>query len=156
MIAKSNGIAGTGARKAIGVDKQRIYDAMLIKAFRKGVKMKDLENWLKPYDIKLDKCGLMRIPNYVVWMGEVRVMVGVYLKPLADKLWDTDVSQDIKTLDWMQNLKCEKTNQSIQKEKTKIRKDSDLAFKKTKILGNALQKCLKSNQWNVVKSTKIK
>lgn len=133
------------------MDKQRIYDAMLIKAFRKGVKMKDLENWLKPYNIKIDKDGLMRVPEYVIWMGDVRVMVGVYLKPLADRLWDTDKSYDIETLDWMKNLKCELTNQNISKERTKVKKDMNLAFKKTKILGNALQNNIRKNQWNVTK-----
>jgi hypothetical protein len=89
-----------------GVNKQRIYDAMLIKAFRAGIRMTDLERWLAPYDIKLMDRQLKRIPKKIGWAEQVRVMVANNMKPLADRLWDTDKSQDIKTLDWMNGIEC--------------------------------------------------
>lgn len=141
------------ARKATGVDKQRIYDAMLIKAFRKDIRMTDFEKWLKPYGIKIDDGTLNRVPKYVFWPGRVQEMVGRYLKPLADRLWDTGQTDDIKTLDWMKNLNCENTNRKWDRERQKLKKDSNNARRKTKILANAIKndKNKASNQWNVTK-----
>lgn len=140
-------------KKVIGVDKQRIYDAMLIRAFHKDVRMTDLDKWLKPYGIKLDQDGLRRVPKSVFWPGRVQEMVGRYMKPLADKLWDTNPMDYIKVLDWMKNLDCQNTNYKWNNERAALKKDSNNARRKTKILGEAIRndKNKLSNQWNVVK-----
>lgn len=149
---QSSGNSETVASKGTG-DKQRIYDAMLIMAFRKDVRMTDLDQWLKPYGIKLDQEGFMRVPKSVFWPGRVQEMVGRHLKPLADRLWDTQQSDDIKTLDWMKNLKCQNTNWRDSKERGELKKDSNNARRKTKILAEAIagDKRKLSNQWNIVK-----
>lgn len=151
-IAHSNGAKETEVSKGIG-DKQRIYDAMLIKAFRKDVRMTDLDKWLKPYGIKLDKDGLRRVPKSVFWPGRVQEMVGRLLKPLADRLWDTNPMDDIKTLDWMKNLNCQNTNYKWSNDRAALKKDSNNARRKTKLLAEAIKndKNKKSNQWNVIK-----
>lgn len=135
------------------MDKQRIYDAMLIKAFRKDIRMTDLEYWLKPYNIKIDKSGLKRVPKHIFWPNRVQEMVGRYLKPLADRLWDTKPIDDIKTLDWMKNLDCENTNIKWSTEQQRLKNDSNNARRKTKLLANAIKndKNKASNQWNVTK-----
>lgn len=138
-------------KKEIGVDKQRIYDAMLIKAFRKDIRMTDLEKWLKPYGIKIDKSGLKRVPKHIFWPNRVQEMVGRYLKPLADRLWDTKPTDDIKTLDWMKNLDCENTNIKWSTEQQRLKNDSNNARRKTKLLANAIKNDKASNQWNVTK-----
>lgn len=140
-------------KKEIGVDKQRIYDAMLIKAFRKDIRMTDLEKWLKPYGIKIDDGTLNRVPKHVFWPGRVQEMVGRYLKPLADRLWDTKPTDDIKTLDWMKNLNCKNTSYKLDRERQNLRKDSNNARRKTNILSEAISndKNKASNQWNVTK-----
>lgn len=133
------------------MNKQRIYDAMLIKAFRKDVRMTDLDGWLKVYSIKLDQDGLLRVPKSVYWPGRVQEMVGRHLKPLADRLWDTDPSKDIETLDWMTGLKCQNTNAKWNREREKLKFDSNNARRKTKILADSIYKDKRKNQWNVNK-----
>lgn len=133
------------------MNKQRIYDAMLIKAFRKDVRMTDLEKWLAPYDIKMTENNLMRVPKYIFWIGRVQEMVGRHLKPLADRLWDTDSSQDIKTLDWMSNLSCANKYTKWDVERTKLIKDSNNARRKGGILAEAGKRFGKNGQWNIVK-----
>lgn len=153
MIAKSNGIAVIAGKKETGVDKQRIYDAMLIKAFRKDIRMTDLQKWLKPYEIEISSDLLLRVPKYVFWCGRVQEMVGRYLKPLADRLWDSNPIDDIKTLDWMNNINCKNTNRKWDRELQKLKRDSNNARRKTKILANAIKndENKASNQWNVTK-----
>lgn len=132
------------------MDNQRIYDAMLIKAFRKDVRMTDLKRWLKPY-FDLDQSKLMRLPNSVYWPMRVQSMVGKHLKPLADRLWDTDASKDIETLDWMKNLKCQSTGTRISGELQRLKNDSNNARRKTKILAGSIALTKRNNQWNTVK-----
>ena len=133
------------------MNKQRIYDAMLIKAFRKDVRMADLERWLQPYNIKIDKDGLIRVPDHVWWPGRVQEMVGRHLKPLADRLWDTDSSKDIETLDWMAKLKCSNKNTKWDREKTQLQKESNRDRKRGGILYENWEAQKRSNQWNVTK-----
>lgn len=148
QTVQNSGSSETVASKGTG-DKQRIYDAMLIRAFRKDVRMTDLDRWLKPYGIKLDQDGLMRVPKSVFWLGRVQEMVGRYLKPLADRLWDT--TEDIKTLDWMKNLDCQDTNRKRDKERAELVKDSNNARRKSQVLAQSIEGKKRSNQWNVVK-----
>lgn len=135
----------------IGVDKQRIYDAMLIKAFRAGIRMTDFERWLAPYDIKFMDRKLKRIPKKIGWSEQVRVMVANNMKPLADRLWDTDKSQDIKTLDWMSNIECNFINDKVLYERTKLKKLSNRDRKRGGILTENWDAQKRSNQWNIVK-----
>lgn len=148
QTAQSSGAKETEVSKGIG-DKQRIYDAMLIRAFRRDIRMTDLDRWLRPYGIKLDQDGLRRVPKSVFWPGRVQEMVGRYMKPLADRLWDT--TEDIKTLDWMKNLDCQDTNRKRDKERAKLVKDSNNARRKTQILAQAIDGKKRNSQWNVVK-----
>lgn len=135
----------------IGVDKQRIYDAMLIKAFRAGIRMTELEKWLAPYDIKLMDRQLKRIPKKIGWAEQVRVMVANNMKPLADRLWDTDKSQDIKTLDWMSNIECNFINDKVLSERQTLKKKSNADRRKGGILFENWESQKRTNQWNVTK-----
>lgn len=152
-IAKISGLREIAVLKETGVDKQRIYDAMLIKAFRKDIRMTDLERWLKPYDIKLLEDGLKRVPKHIFWPGRVQEMVGRYMKQLADRLWDTDLSKDIETLNWMSNIECDKAYRKWDYERNKLKRDSNNARRKTKLLANAIENDANkaSNQWKIVK-----
>jgi hypothetical protein len=134
-----------------GVNKQRIYDAMLIKAFRAGIRMTDLERWLAPYDIKLMDRQLKRIPKKIGWAEQVRVMVANNMKPLADRLWDTDKSQDIKTLDWMNGIECYFRSDKILSERQTLKKKSNADRRKGGILLENWDAQKRTNQWNVTK-----
>jgi hypothetical protein len=131
-------------------DPQRIYDAMLIKAFRADITLGALWVWLKPYRIKVPDPDLKRQPPSVFKM-RVQVFVGWFLKPLADRLWDTDRTHDIKTLDWMANLESQDTNRVNRNEKQDlVRKYNQDRGRGRIIHGNAeAQKA--SNQWHVTK-----
>lgn len=133
------------------MDKQRIYDAMLIKAFRKDIRMTDLERWLKPYQIKLAEDNLMRVPKYIWWPGRVQEMVGRYMKPLADRLWDTDKSKDIDTLNWMKNLQCDKPYRKWDIERRNLQKQSNHDRRRGGVFTEALDAQRRNNQWNVTK-----
>lgn len=133
------------------MDKQRIYDAMLIKAFRAGTRMTDFEKWLAPYDIKLMNRQLKRIPKKIGWGEQVRVMVANNMKPLADRLWDTDKSQDIKTLDWMSNIECNFINDKVLSERQTLKKKSNADRRKGGILFENWESQKRTNQWNVTK-----
>lgn len=135
-----------------GVNKQRIYDAMLIKAFRADIRMTDLERWLAPYDIKLLESDLKRIPKKIAWIERVRVVVGRNMKTLADRLWDTDKSKDIETLDWMAKINC--SNPSYDKvlaERQRLKNISNRDRKKGGILFEQWETTKRNNQWNTVK-----
>lgn len=137
------------------MDKQRIYDAMLIKAFRSDITLGYLYYWLKPYQIAPPVEGLMRQPPRANKMS-VRVFVGTFLKPLADRLWDTDPSHDVKTLDWMKNIECQQSR-AIDYERRKLRRDTAIDYKRTRLLGRKLDRQNLSNQWHVTKpKTKIR
>jgi hypothetical protein len=125
---------------------------MLIKAFRAGIRMTDFERWLAPYDIKLMDRQLKRIPKKIAWVEQVRVMVANNMKPLANRLWDTDKSQDLKTLDWMETIDC--SNPSYDKvlvERQKLKKLSNRDRKKGGVLLENWESQKRTNQWNIVK-----
>jgi hypothetical protein len=131
------------------MDRQRIYDAMLIKAFRSDITIGYLYYWLKPYNIAPPDKDLLRQPPMANKMS-VRVFVGTFLKPLADRLWDTDPSQDVKTLDWMKGLECQQ-NRAIDYERRKLRRDTMIDYTRTILLGRNLDRKNPSNQWHVTK-----
>ena len=97
-------------------EKQRIYDAMLIKAWRKDITCDRLRYWLRPYNICITDPELIRTPK---WLPiRVAVFVGAELKPLSDKLFDGNPADDIKILNWLgkSGLKCQKTNRNMHKD----------------------------------------
>lgn len=128
------------------MDKQRIYDAMLIKAFRADAKLGHMWYWLKVYDIDMPDNTLRRQP----FTNKMRVQsfVGKYLKPLADRLWDTDRSQDIKTLDWMANLDCQATGKD---EIAWLKVLSNRDRQRGGLLSREMERNKTSNQWHVTK-----
>ncbi len=131
------------------MDRQRIYDAMLIKAFRSDITIGYLYYWLKPYNIAPPDKDLMRQPPKANKMS-VRVFVGTFLKPLADRLWDTDPSQDMKTLDWMRNIDCHQ-DRKIDYERRKLRREVRIDHARTDLLGQNLERQNSNNQWHVTK-----
>lgn len=131
------------------MDTQRIYDAMLIKAFRADVTLDQLRWWLKIYKINLPEENLKRQPKYLKM--RVQPFVGIYLKPLADRLWDTNKSEDIQTLDWMKNLECKNTAMRINTEQNKLMRENRRDRRRTAILRESLEGQRRSNQWNVTK-----
>lgn len=132
------------------MDRQRLYDAMLIKAFRADKTCGILWYWLKGLGIEIPDATLRRQPP--TSKMRVQSFVGHYLKPLADRLWDTDRSQDIKTLDWMANLDCRRTGSQ---ELGKLKQTSNIDRRRQGLLFNSWERQMLSNQWHVTKG-KIK
>ena len=130
-------------------DNQKVYDAMLIKAFRADVTLGKLWHWLKPYNINPPEPGLKRQPPAV--NIRVQAFVGSYLKPLADRLWDTEKVEDIKTLYWMDNLNCQFTNSKNQSEKNKLVRKNKNDRRRSGFLANNHEAQNRNNQWNVTK-----
>lgn len=131
--------------------KQKNYDAMLIRAFREDITLQKLYYWLKPYNISLPDPELKRQPPPVKM--RVRVFVGSYLKPLADRLWDTERDQDIKTLNWMVNLECDRRfGLSFKNELRNAQLETHHNNMKGAILRHAIGIQQASNQWDVTKS----
>lgn len=97
-------------------EKQRIYDAMLIRAWRKDVTLNELRYWLKPYDLCITDPDLIRTKKFTGL--RVRVFVGAELKPLADKLFDHEPVDDIKILNWLgkSGLRCQRTDIELHKD----------------------------------------
>lgn len=129
------------------MDKQRIYDAMLIKAFRADVSVGVLWYWLKIYEMNIPEKELKRQPP--TYKMRVQTFVGLYLKPLADRLWDTEKSEDIKTLDWMKNLSCQRTGG---REVQALKRRSNIDRKRSGLLFQKAERHKLSNQWHVTKS----
>jgi hypothetical protein len=130
------------------INKQRVYDAMLIKGFRKDVNMGRINYWLRPYNLSIPDPELKRQPP--PYNIRVQLFVGEYLKPLADRLWDTKPDQDIKTLDWMAKLENQKSNK-VNNELNKIKRQTTIDVGRTKLLGDNLARKRESNQWHVTK-----
>jgi hypothetical protein len=130
------------------MDRQRLYDAMLIKAFRADKTVGVLWYWLKGLGIEIPDDTLRRQPP----SSKMRVQsfVGHYLKPLADRLWDTDRSQDVKTLDWMANLDCKRTGSQ---EIGYLKRKSNIDRSRQGLLFHQWQQQLSNNQWHVTKSS---
>lgn len=137
------------------MDKQRIYDAMLIKAFRKDVLVLHLNEWLKVYDIDMirDKRLYKRIPEYLYYKKRVQEMVGDYMKPLASRLWDTTRADDIKTLDWMQKVDCIARDNIKPKhdESPKESRERRTLIRSNKLVQDNIKAEKRTNQWGVTK-----
>ena len=128
------------------MDKQRIYDAMLIRAFRMDKTVGMLWYWLKVYKIEIPDPELKRQPP--IMKMRVQSFVGHYLKPLADRLWDTGKDQDIKTLDWMANLECKRTGS---RERENLARKSNKDRRRGGLLHQGLERMKSGNQWHVTK-----
>ena len=136
--------------------KQRNYDALLIRAFREDITTSKLYFWLKPYGIGLPDDELIRQPPPVKM--RIRVFVASYLKPLADRLWDTERSEDIKTLNWMVKLKAERGGSRV------LTNELSVAGRELKqlhgrgiIIKEKIYRDHLSNQWGVTKpNTRIR
>lgn len=131
------------------MDNQKIYDAMLIKAFRADVTLGVLWYWLKPYNISPPDSTLKRQPPRAKM--RVQVFVGAFLKPLSDKLWDTDKTHDIETLYWMDKLDCKNTNRVMDNDIKNLKRKSNHDRRRQGFLNNNLQGQKASNQWKVTK-----
>jgi len=128
------------------MDRQRLYDAMLIKAFRQDRTVGQLWWWLKGLGIEIPDKTLLRQPP--TSKMRVQTFVGMFLKPLADRLWDTDRTKDIETLNWMVNLRCQNTSRS---EKTRLMRESRIDRVRQGLLHHDLYRLHASNQWHVTK-----
>jgi hypothetical protein len=131
------------------MDNQKIYDAMLIKAFRADVTLGTLWYWLKPYNINPPDPTLKRQPP--IAKMRVQVFVGTFLKPLSDKLWDTDKTHDIKTLYWMDKLDSQNTNKVMDSDIQNLKRKSNNDRRRQGFLHDNLQAQNASNQWKVTK-----
>ena len=130
-------------------DPQRIYDAMLIKAFRADITFMQMWYWLKPYNIRIPDPELKRQPP--VLKMRVQAFIGAYLKPLADRLWDTDRTHDIKTLDWMANFDSQNTERRMRDDIAKLKRENKKDRRRTAILRENIEGQRLNNQWNVTK-----
>jgi len=141
----------TVERLPVTPEMQRIYDAMLIKTFRADKRMTELGNWLNPYGIDLQKHALKRCPKSVYWVERVQEMVGRFMRPLADRLWDTDKTQDIATLNWMAKLQIGKADTKWDNERAKMVRESNTNRKFAGVLREQYEGQKRSNQWKVTK-----
>jgi hypothetical protein len=131
------------------INKQRVYDAMLIKGFRKDVNMGMLNYWLRPYNLSIPDPELKRQPP--PYNIRIRLFVGEYLKPLADRLWDTEPAQDIKTLDWMAGLDSHRYRK-VDRELNKVRRQIAIDDGRTGLLAQNIARKRESNQWHITKA----
>jgi|688.fasta_scaffold439904_2 hypothetical protein len=128
------------------MDKQRLYDAMLIKAFRQDRTVGQLWWWLRGLGIEIPDKTLLRQPP--TSKMRVQAFVGIYLKPLADRLWDTDRNKDIETLNWMANLDNQRTSGG---EKDKLMRKIRVDRTRQELLHHELERHRPNNQWHVTK-----
>jgi len=128
------------------MDKQRLYDALLIKAFRQDKTCGHLWWWLKGLGIEIPDKTLLRQPP--TSKMRVQTFVGLYLKPLADRLWDTDPSKDIETLNWMGNLDSQRTGS---RERENLIRASKIDRVRQGLLHQDLERHHAKNQWHVTK-----
>jgi hypothetical protein len=132
-------------------DYQKIYDAMLIKAFRADVNMYTLRAWLKPYNVDINDGIFKRCPNPVYYPLRVQVMMATYMKKLSDRLWDTDKKEDIKTLAWMDGIEINKKNYRVEAQINNLRKKSNNSRKKSGFLHGNIDAQKLNSQWKVTK-----
>lgn len=132
-------------------EQQRIYDAMLIKTFRENKRMSELGNWLKPWNIDLTTHSFKRCPKDIWWPERIQEMVGRYMKPLADRLWDTERSQDIITLNWMAKIEVGKKVTQWDKDRKILKRESNRNRKFAGFLQGNYAANLRENQWKITK-----
>jgi hypothetical protein len=128
------------------MDRQRLYDAMLIKAFRQDRTVGQLWFWLRGLGIEIPDKTLLRQPP--TSKMRVQSFVGIYLKPLADRLWDTDRTKDIETLNWMANLRCQNTSKN---ESIRLKRESRIDRMRQGLLHRDAERHHLNSQWHVTK-----
>ncbi len=128
------------------MDRQRLYDAMLIKAFRQDKTVGQLWFWLRGLGIEIPDKTLLRQPP--TSKMRVQSFVGIYLKPLADRLWDTDRTKDVETLNWMINLRCQNTSKN---ESIRLKRQSRIDRARQGLLHHDAERHHAKNQWHVTK-----
>jgi hypothetical protein len=134
------------------MNKQRIYDAMLIKAFRADINMGQLRAWLKPYDIDISDGTFERCPPDMIYTPlRVQVMIGEHMRNLADRLWNTEKSEDIKTLDWMAKIKFSKKSCKVESTLNNLKRKNKDDRRKAGFFGEVRGNLGKNNQWATVK-----
>jgi hypothetical protein len=87
-------------------------------------------------------------------MGRLlKEMLGDYMRPLANRLWDTTKADDIKTLDWMQRVTCiarDHVKPRIEEAKNESRRHR-AEVRNAKFVRDNIQAEKRSNQWGVTK-----
>jgi len=81
----------------------------------------------------------------------VQVMIGQHMRNLADRLWNTEKIDDIKTLDLMDKFNFSKKSYKMESEINYTNLKSRNDRKAAGIFKAAKEGYLKNNQWNVVK-----
>jgi len=119
-------------------EKQRIYDALLIRAWRKDVTLNEVRFWLKPYNICITDKDLIRTSPYIP--QRVVRFVGVELKPLSDKLFDGDPANDINVLNWLgkSGLRCQNTERVRRNEIQNVRNELRIGELKKSVIKDSL------------------
>ena len=133
------------------MNKQRIYDAMLIKAFRADITMGQLRMWLKPYDIEISDGTYERCPPLLYTPLRVQVMIGQQMRNLADRLWNTEKTEDIKTLDWMAKIKFSKRSYKVESDINNMKRKNKNDRRTAGFFGEIRDNLHKYNQWDIVK-----
>jgi len=119
-------------------EKQRIYDALLIRAWRKDVTLNEIRYWLKPYNICITDKDLIRTSPFMP--QRVVRFVGAELKPLSDKLFDGEPANDIKVLDWLgkSGLRAKNTERIRSNDIQNIRRELRIGEIKNSVLKESL------------------
>lgn len=119
-------------------EKQRIYDALLIRAWRKDVTMNEVRYWLKPYNICITDKDLIRTSPFMP--QRVVRFVGSDLKPLSDKLFDGEPANDINVLNWLSKsgLQAKNTERVRKNEIQNVRRELRMGELKTSIMKDSL------------------
>ena len=119
-------------------EKQRIYDALLIRAWRKDVTMNEVRYWLKPYNICITDKDLIRTSPFMP--QRVVRFVGSDLKPLSDKLFDGEPANDINVLNWLSKsgLQAKNTERVRKNEIQNVRRELRMGELKKSIMKDSL------------------
>jgi hypothetical protein len=119
-------------------EKQRIYDALLIRAWRKDLTLNEVRYWLKPYNICITDKDLIRTSPYIP--QRVVRFVGVELKPLSDKLFDGEPANDINVLNWLSKsgLRCQNTERVRNNEIQNVRRELRIGELKKSVIKDSL------------------
>lgn len=119
-------------------EKQRIYDALLIRAWRKDLTLNEVRYWLKPYNICITDKDLIRTSPFMP--QRVVRFVGAELKPLSDKLFDGEPANDINVLNWLSKsgLRAKNTERIRSNEIQNVRRELYFGELKKSILKDSL------------------
>jgi hypothetical protein len=117
---------------------QKYYDAMLIRAYRRFMTGGAFAKWVKEtFGVWPSELPLKRCKGFYTKQG-VRAFVGAHLRPLADRLLDSEPSDDIETLRLLQGkwagLDCQlRRDRSLSRERARFHRNETLATKKSMV-----------------------